>query len=417
MSVDERLMAAGTWSMNLDPATPESIKALSANAYSQVVVTPVRVDSSAIAADDLADLALYTGLIRDRSDDRLQWGGPGLPVLLGDEDGKANTHTASSAVAARPLYNGSATSWVRNNVLRAGAGGANGIRVGAIASSATPAKAGNVEVGDSPRDVLDFVCDLFSGSGGNPYEWNINPDGTLDVARRATLFPKTAAPTTIAVSGTPVRDTPALKVVPMSQLEVVDDWEDWSSTVFVTGPTVTLFGTEYTFSGSDDISSNPYNDLDGVDIVMRRVVTSNKSKSNADNEAIAERKMNRFDSVARRLSMSTDMDDVRSWVKPGDSMYVFDEDADLLSLSVQVDAGETVFPLASRVHGMNWPVTAGMGVYHFRPNYSVGELWPQSTVVVTDLSEYVVFDEPGVRFDMGEPRRLLVRRNPRSLAS
>lgn len=403
-TVDERLMAAGSFTLDLDPATPESIRALTAYGFGRVVVTPIWVDSGDIATADLLDLALFTGVYRKHSNDRCRWEGAGLPVLLGDEDGKANTHTSTTNVSARPLYDGSNTSAIRNNVLRNGAGGANGITVGTIASAASPTKEFNIEVGDSPRDVLDFVCDLYTTSGSNPYEWKVKPDGGLDVALRNTLFPTCVTPTTIATRSTDVPgDVPStVKVIPVDGFDPVEDVEDWSSTVYVTGPTVTLFGTEYTYTGSADIGSNPYDDLAGDELIMRRVVTSNKSKSNADNAAIAVRKLGRYDDVERHLSVSTDLADVRAWLAPGDAMYVSDDDGNVFDLAVQVDVGAVVHPLVTRVSGMSWPITDGMGVYSV-----VGS----GTVV--DLSDFVVFGDGPCRLDVGEPRRPLLGWRPR----
>lgn len=409
-TVDERLMAAGSFTLDLDPGTPERIKGLSDEAFMQVVVTGCRVDADALSVADLLGLARYSGVYRKRSRDRCRWEGAGLAVMLGDEDGKGNTYTGPLTPAARPLYDGGTnTSVIRNNVLRAGGGGVNGLSAGTIPSASTPTKEINIEAGDSPRDVLDFACDVFTTSGSNPYEWRINPDGTLDVNVRNTLFPTTATPTCLAT-----RDTFALGVqsssvdlLPVTRFEQVDDWEDWSSEVVAVGPTVTVFGSEYTFSGTATIGSNPYDDVAGGELDMRRVVTVNKSTSNSQNASIATRKLGRFDDVDRRPSLSTDLFDPGDVCRPGDSIWLFDADTACYSLSTQVDGGAgLVFPLAVRVQGMSWPIRDGMGVYAV-----VGG----SSGTATDLSDWVVFDEGDARLDLGEPRRQLSPRLPRWL--
>lgn len=404
-------MAAGSFTLDLDRATPEEIKALTTRGFCRVVITPIWVDSNDIAAADLLGIAMYAGAYRKHSNDRTRWEGAGLAVMLGDEDGKANTYTTTNTVGSRPLYDGSNTSAIRNNVLRNGAGGANGITVGTIASSATPAKEFNIEVGDSPRDVLDFVCDLYTTSGSNPYEWKIDPRGRLSVALRHTLFPTTVTPTTLASRSTDIPgDVPtAIRVIPVDGFGPTEDVEDWTSTVFVTGPTVTLFGTEYTFTGSADIATNPYGDLAGDDLIMRRVITSNKSKSNTDNAAIADRALGKYDDVERHLSITTDLADVRSWLAPGDSMYVWDEEGNVFDLATQVDVGTVVHPLVTRVSGMQWPITDGMGVYCYS--------WNGSSFDMDDLTDFVVFDDGRARLDVGEPRRQLLGRRSRQWAA
>lgn len=414
--VDEQLMAPGSFTIDLDPATPGHITDLTDQAFMRIVITSIHVDPDAITYTDLLGCARYSGIYRRRSRDRCRWEGAGLAILLGDEDGKANTYTTVAAVGARPLYDGpSNTSWIRNNVLRPSAGGSNGVTAGTIPTAGSPTKAGNTEPGDSPRDVLDFACDLFSTTPANPWEWRINPPGTLDANLRNLLFPTTAAPVTLAT-----RDTDALAaasgddhILPVTDLDQVDDWEDWTSTVSVIGPTIPLFGTEYTYSGSATIGSNPYQDLDGDELVMRRVVTSNKSKSDADNDTIAARKLNRFSVPHRRPSIRTDIYDVGDVARPGDVIWLFDADTGCYDTVNQVDGGAgLVFPLPVRVPGIDWPIRDGMGVYAV-VFVTVGET---TTPVVTDLTDYLIPDESDARVDLGEPRRRLIPRRPRWLA-
>lgn len=392
-------MAVGGFDLRMAVNTPERIRKLTDSAFSQVVVTATWVDSSALSTSELLNLARWSGLLRKRSADRTRWEGPGIAALLGDEDGKANTYSAPLSASARPLYDGSNTSAIRTNVLRLSGDGANGITVGTIASSATPTKTFNIEVGDSPRDVLDAVCDIFTTSGTDPYEWRINPDGTLDVAKRATLFPATASPTVLASRR---RDALAVgdELLPVTSWDNVDDWDDWTSTVTVTGPTVTLYGSEYTYSGIDTIGSNPYADLAGADLLMRRVVETNKSNNNATNESIAERVLGRYDDVERRPTLSTDAYDPGKLCPVGDSILVFDLDAGIYDKSSQKDAGSMlVFPRTVRVVGMTWPVRDGMGVYVVDRT--------SGSAVVTDVSEWVLPETGDARVEVGAPRRLL----------
>lgn len=408
-TVDERLMAPGGFSIEMSETTPDDVLALSDLAFSQVVVTSCHIyDVAGLAQSDLVAVARYVGLLRRRRDSRRVLEGAGLPILLGDEDGKGNTYQHPVTVDPVPLYNGSADSWIYKYVLRPNAGGSNGITVGTIASAASPTKSGNIETGDSQRDVLDFACDHFSTSGSNPYEWSIDTAGRLSVAPRATLFPKAVTPTALATRRTDVFGTPStLDLIPVSRFEPDDDWEDWSSEVYATGPTLELFGTPYTFTGSASLASNPFVDLDGDELTMRRVVTINKSKSNAQNAAIATRKLGRFDDVARRLSLSSSAYDVGAACRVGDSVYVEDAAAGYVDLSVQLDLSTPVFPLAVRVQGMVWPVRDGMGVYV--------RWWDGAAFQVTDVSPWVVWDEGDARLTVGSPRRVLVPRLPRWL--
>lgn len=431
-------MAAGSFTIGLDRGTPERIKALSNNAFMQVVVTACRVDADAMSVSDLVGIARYVGVYRSRSEDRCEWRGAGLAVLLGDEDGKGNTYTQDTTPAARPLYDGSNTSVIRNNVLRTGSGGANGLAVGTIASSATPTKKIKIDAGQSPREVLDGAMSTFTTSSSNPYEWRINPAGTLDVAKRNTLFPTTVSPTCLAARGGALDvSASGVDLLPVSDFGQEDDWEDFTTeftvlytppdyefgvayevgdTVVATDGTYYRCNTAHTSSGANlppgskwdatdpfgvaTLSPVPYDDLGGSDVLMRQVDESRSVRDADTADDVAARKLGRYDDPDRRPSLRTGMFDVGSVCRPGDSIWVFDPDTDLLSLSVQVDGGSgLVFPLACRVRGLEWPVRSGMGVY-----VVVGG----SSGSVTDVSEWVVFDEGDARVDVGQPRRLLL---------
>lgn len=438
--VDERLMAAGSWTLDLAEGTPESVKALVDKAFSRVLVTQVQVDSSAMSAADLSGLALWAGVFRRWSENRTRIEGAGLPVLLGDEDGKGNINTDISKVSARPLYDGANTSWIRNTVLKLGTDGANGITVGTIASSSTPTKKGAVDVGDTQRDLLDFVCDLFTSSASNPYEWRINPDGTLDVALRQTLFPTTVTPTVLA---TPDDGAAAFnsftKRLSVDRFDLSGDWEDYTTSLTVTydaeeydygvsysvGDTVKtgLWGVSFYVCATAHTSSafnqppnatywtavNPnataaistdFVGLAGDDIILERLEALRNPTTATNASAVATRKLGRYDDLHRSLSITSPSSDVRSLVGPGDSVYVYDPSSNLFNLSVELDDGSVSHPLASRVTGMRWPIAEGMGVYV--------SWWNGSSFTVTDLSDYVLAGSGSTTLDVGEPRRVLL---------
>ena len=433
-------MAPGRFTVDLDPTTPERIKSLTDNAFMQVVVTACRVDSDAMSVSSLLGVARYAGVYRCRSKDRCRWEGAGLHVLLGDEDGKANTYAEESDPSKRPLYDGSNTSVIRNNVLRNGWGGANGLSVGTISSSATPTKSLHIDAGDSPRDVLEDALERYTTSGSNPYEYRINPPGTLDVALRNSLFPTTTSPTCLATRRGQAFGSGAgpVSLLPVTRFDQADDWEDFSTEVTVSftaddyafgvayavGDTVVAsdgtyyecasahtssganlppnatYWTEVNPYGTATLSPVPYDDLAGSDIVMRRVTSSRAADTYDGATNVATRKLGRFDDPDRRPSVYTDLYDPGSVCRVGDSIWLFDPDSDTYSLSTQVDGGAgLVFPLAVRVRAMEWPIRRGMGVYAV-----VGG----SSGTATDVTDWVQFDSSDARLELGQPRRQLL---------
>lgn len=403
--ITETLMGPGTGELELDPSTPDDVKAIGDQGFNRVVITATHQDVEPGDEADIIAMARWSGLFRARTDDRCRWKGAHLSILLGDEDGKANTHTVAAEVAALPKWNGpSNPSWIRNKVLRSGTGGANGITAGDIPVASSPTKAGNLEVGDPPLDILDWVCDVFSTTPGNPEEYRVNDDGTLDQGPRQTLWPTTVSPTAVAVRATAGGATDR-NVIPIVDFGNTDDWSEWTSALAVTGPTVPFFDDEWTYFGEASVDPNPFVGIDGDPLVMRRVISSNKAKSDADNEAAAERRLARTDAVIRRPTIATDMFDLGELVRVGDSFWLFDPATGLYNLDAEgVPLGaETVYPLVIRLVDTTWPVRDGMGVYVI-PQTGLGA-WGS----IVDLTPHMVFETGKTRMGVGTPRRGLPR--------
>ena len=108
MSVTERVMAAGEWSLELVEDTPRRVLEaidIEVSGFGQLVILPSRLDPRSHADATLLGLARYTGLFRKQDGD-FRLGGPGLPILLGDEDNKGDIFEAERTTA-----NGWLTQW------------------------------------------------------------------------------------------------------------------------------------------------------------------------------------------------------------------------------------------------------------------------------------------------------------------
>lgn len=383
-------MGLGSFRLDLSAGTPDEVADLAERAFARVIVCPVRLEATAVGFTDLLGKAVWSGVFDGSSGARTRWEGFGLAGLLGDSDGKGNSWGSSFVVGARPLYDGSNTSWIRTNVLRVGNGGSNGITVGTIASNSSPTKAGKVKAAQSERDVLGEACRMFTTSKTNPYEWTISPGGALSVALRNTLFPTSTTPVAIASKRVSADDS-SLVGIPVTDWGDSEDWKDWRSTT-------TVLSSDESASGSDTISSNPYVGIDGNALVMRAVSTSNSADTNTECDNVAAQQQGRHETVARHLAIRSSIADPHDACEVGDTIWVHDMDAGLTGSTGVGYGGEVVRPLAARVTGMTWPVRAGMGVYV--------RSWDGSAFELTDVSEYVVFSSGDVRFEVGAPRRL-----------
>lgn len=372
--------APGRFDLALDDP-PEEIKALTSRAYAALIVTPTPIDHpDSIAYADLLDLASYTGIVRGRSKDRTEISGYGPAILL-----TLAVVETSATVTSRPMYDGSNTSWIRNNVLRLGSSENNGITVGSIASSSAAPTTGKVRAGQTPLDILGYVARRYSCN------WRINPDGTLDVAAQATLWPSTTTPT---VAATPIGGGRDLNItgLPTVSFDEADDWDDYCTTV-------TCNDSDETHTGSDTLGSVPYvNPFDATSIVARKVISSANADTNGSCATVAAQQLGRFDQPQRNITLSTDAYSISDSVEAGDTIYVFDVDNDLYNTANPVPfGGRIIYPQTVRVHAVRDNCSSEKG-YYLRS-------WNGSSQELHDLTPYVAFEDHKVTLDLGEPRR------------
>lgn len=374
--------APGRFDLTLDPNAPEAAKAVTARAFTAIIVTPAQISHpEKLTTANLLSLASYTGIHVARSRNRCTFSGYGPSWLL------TLSRTASTAtVSSRPFYDGSNASWIRNNVLRIGSSESNGITVGTISSSAAGGKTGKVQAGVTPLAVLNDVCRRFTR------EWRVNPDGTLDAAVAATLYPTVTTPTAIA---TPIGGGRDLNIdgLPSVGFVEADDWEDYNTTV-----TVTADSEAYT--GTDTLGSVPYvNPFSSAAIVSRRVVTSPTANTDADCATIAAQQLARFDDVNREISLSTEAYTISDHVAAGDYIWCYDPDNDLYSTTNEVQyQGRLLRPAKVRVRAVREACDSTKGYYALSWNGSAQEL--------LDLTPYVAFESADTTLELGEPRRL-----------
>lgn len=373
--------APGRFDLDLD-RPPEEIRALTARAYAALIVTPAPLaHPEQIDHTTLLGLASYVGILRGRSEDRTSISGYGPAILL-----TLAKRATTGSVTTRPLYNGAGVaSWIYTYVLRLGASENNGITVGTIASAASPSKTGKVRAGQTPLEILNDVCRRFSR------EWRVNPNGTLDVAAQATLWPSTTTPTVVA---TPVGGGRDLNItgLPAVDFDETDDWDDYTTTV-------TVNDSDETHTGTDTLGSVPYvNPYDATALVARRVVTSSTADTNADCATIATQQLGRFDQPQREITLTTDAYNISDSVEAGDTIYVFDVDNDLYNLSNPVQyQGRTIYPATVRVTAVRDACSSEKGYLLYS--------WNGSAMELHDLTPYVAFEPSKVTLECGEPRR------------
>lgn len=387
--IENRLMAAGGWDVNLRPGTPSwLLDQIDDGAFfGHLIVTPSRVDPNAMSDATLRGLSRYTGVYRSRSDDGLALSGAGLAIWLGDEDDKGKQTTA--AINASDSFG----SWA--NALF-GIGGTYQLGNGIVTFGTVEALAGTYRLKHPPlvtgRVLLDDLC-LQADA-----EWKIT-DNVISMGSVGWLFPTTAAPTTVILrqggsAGLGLRGLP------------VTSWGDQiDAEDYATGVLVPYAGdTNY----AADRITPPYLRLDGDEIEIERVVDGDKI-ANAINAAnLAARERAKTDDVRVEISPTVDVWDIGETVQPGDTIYLYEPRLGLIDTTTQVSyRGETIFPTTKRVYATKQPIRQGMGVYIRLPD---------ATGTIVDLTDWVASEDGDCTLEVGAPRRSLLREQRRGAA-
>jgi hypothetical protein len=360
-SVTEVLMACGSWELNLDPASPRSIVE-NIPTWSTICVTPGRCDG--LSRSEVLAQATYSGILRSRTDNLCTLRGPSILAWLGDEDGKgpqpsiAIDGTTSAQDMISDLFTSSFGVFV------------NGIALGTYSSlSASPVWAAATGT-ESSRTFLDRVS-RFLG-----WKYRVNADGTFDICDDDSLFQTTPSVVVLADHfGEPISDVIRLVVAGKIRASASDD--DYVTDIAI------LDGT---YVGTASVGSSPYNfdftaTINQASIDKTITTTDLGSNANADAQAALEIVTNY--ATKNFIDVSIRLDDPRTRIQPGDSLYVYDPLQGLfLAAGTQLDImGQVIFPVTVDVSEMTWPITEGMGVYALL----------QGSTTVWDLSEYVLW--------------------------
>ena len=372
MTVTERLMAPGQWSISLRNDTPISVRNKLVE-FGHVVITSTWLDPYSMTDADLKNAARYAGIVR-----RSRWStagqydlsGPGLAAWLGDENGKGRV----SGVFAAPtsLVAGTLTAWVTALI-------APMLGVGSVVNTGT-----NVTWNSkwqTPRAALDYVCAIAGA------EWRVNPDGTVDAGHVSTMWQVTPNDVIMRRAGA---GNVALNGIEAGELATERDCSTWTSYVVVLGPGE---GDNVT-SGTASIAS-PYKDFLGNTAEVASVVNAPSGPPSSGALATAANdQLTRNNTVLPQLSITSDVYDVGRYVRPGDNVYVWDPDlglTDPTATAVELREG-TAQPMTLRCFAMTWAIERGMGVYYRDKNGAV-----------TDLTDFVRWESSPTVWEIGQP--------------
>ena len=404
MSVTERVMAAGEWSLELVEDTPrrvlEDIDIESAG-FGQLVILPARLDPRAHTDATLLSLARYTGIFRKQEGD-FRLSGPGLPILLGDEDNKGDIYEVERSTA-----NGWLSQWVTS------------LRPVSLEAGTTYSP-GGAWAGSFYLVTAKEAFETLKGEFAAPIEWRVTPDfkwhvGTVfGTAGTDALYDSTPKVIVLHNAGEGGSDFGLTGVRGISGL--IRDLEDYTTKiVYRTEETVETSKTDIattaddaTVSGSTSVTERetvthvstattadvdvPFARPTGGPVILDRVIEGNSDDgSDADPQAQADMQLGRFDSIRREITVEGGAYDVGHLSPVGSRIWLYAPPVVMDAANPVQFRGRVCYPVKVRLMGCTWPISRGLGVY--MRITSGGTRW-------VDLTDYVAWESGDVGLEV-----------------
>ena len=418
MPITEELMDTGDWAVGLDPNTPKAVLDdidVRTYAFASIVITPHHLETYDHTAAAILAQARYTGVYLASSDGRLNLEGGGLAWWLGDENDGGDLRTGADGVT---------TNFDLEDQLDARVfGNSNGLTKGTVDSLGT-LRTMKVVMGTTRRQFLDTICAAYPSG---PYEWRINPGGTVDVNQQADLYATTATPTTVLTQegGREGAITGLRADLDLAAIDVSDyrsamyvNWNDTPADHGIATNTPpagwkNFGGTAPALLGFLTWKPKPFLDRDrwhryrqGTRAWRRGLNTAAAAYAawtvNSNVQATQVATKAAVDVSGANLELGADVGDVYDpwrFVQVGDSVFVYDLDLGLTDTANEVYyRGAVIHPKKVRVHAVTTPIREGYGVYL--------RYWNGSAFAMYDLTPYVAWEEGDTSYELGTRARL-----------
>lgn len=416
MPISEELTDIGEWSVSLKPDTPKQVlDAIDVRTYAfaSIVITPQWFPSGTLSDANLLSKARYTGVYLAQTDGRLNLEGAGLAWWLGDEDDGGDLYTGNSGTSAANDLEAQLDDRIFTSF-------ANGLTKGTVDTLATT-RTIKIETGVTRRQFLDTICAIYPSG---PYEWRVNPNGSVDVNQAADLWPTVTTPTVVltqeggregAVTG--IRAELAINAIDVSEYktDIVVNWDDTAAdhgTATNTPPStwVDFAGaapdlTGYlTWKPKQQFRENRRWSLRRNAQAFATWVVNSAVQASQVATARANQ-VNTYD-----IELDAEIDEYDPWrfdCSPGNNVYVYDQSLGLTNTAGDevYYRGEAIHPTELRVWSWTTPIQEGYGVYLRR--------WTGAAFDYYDLTPYVEFEEDTTTLELGKRNRRLHRKNAR----
>lgn len=399
MSVTEKLMAPGQFSVQLDKTKVPNSIINQIDAWGHIVIVPADVNVQEFNDSSLLDQSDYTGIVYSLEigdEQNVVITGQGLIAYLGDSDSRgmpiAETGgpTGVRSYTNTTLENVLDTTGTPKGLLRDESGNQGPIRKGNITDPGSNYTGKHYT--ESALKAIKYVCQELG------VEFKVNQKGLLDAGPVGNLFAgHTSDPTSIIVRGQTGED-PNITGLTTSSLVAQFDASEFVNKVELVA---SKYGAEANY-GSASASTNPYKDLFGS-ALKRTQYVSDPQTPNTSKNTRATAYLNELNLVKKTLNVSLDEYDISGDFEVGDKIFIFDPDigfvdteADRLadsrsSLFETVYQGRILNPTKIRILGITWPIKSGYGVFYRKSNGTYLE-----------LTDYLLYETGDVQLEVGD---------------
>jgi hypothetical protein len=376
VNITERVMRAGSWSLELLDTTPEHVLAELRKALGwaggatwtppdgHIVVTKAPVDVSAMS---LA-LSTYTGRLT-MQDGAHSFSGLGLGSWIGCEGAPCDTITPDLTDGTFPTFTYNISQWVTQIFP------SNGITVGTVSGSGTLYQA--QWSWTSPVEMLDAACRYLG------MEWRINPTGTIDVNTAANLFAVGSA--FISDRGGEAGVSPVGVFGTATSPKI--DASGVTSDAIVAGE-----GEGAAISEMRATGTNFAYGIGGSAATTRRQVDAPQA-DDVDAGAAADAVIAAFNDPRFSFDIAVTSPRPREALLVGDVVYAYFPEAGIQNQAQLVTfRGEDTFPVSVNVQRMTTNIVEGHGIYLYRNS---------GTGVFTDLTPHINWPSAGAQLEVG----------------
>lgn len=362
--IEQRLMKPGSFSLKLKAEAAWSKKS-AIQAFDHIVVMPGQFDPVGFSDANILANAAYVGVVLKCDSKAGTFEGAGLAHWLGTAQGMGDVLDTAVTFTA-----GTLTQWVTALL-------PTSLTLGTVTNTTTLTWTAQWI---TRRQALDYVCSVLSA------EWSISTSFVLSAGPVANLF--TTTPVVVVTDKEEGQDG-TLRGLDGELYQQVDVTNYGTAAIVVAQGSGSTVATAAATSGA-----TTYRDGLGNVVVMEGLFNQ-PSTTSGTAAAAATAALAQISSAARTVSVASNTYNVTKFAKPGDSVYSFDLEAQLINAAQQVTyRGELITPLTQRVYALTWPVERGMAVF-VRRSTGVG------TFTYTDLTDAMEYETGDVSWEVG----------------